>query len=216
MDLPITQHINPDSLGHRCPNHNCVWGEVEQAFEDVRVPGATEHERKVALMFLVHFVGDMHQPLHDGDDGDRGGNAVQVTLDGVKRNLHSVWDGLVSHGGDGMPTFEEMLSRVNAEIDRDNTSSWITGNMATAATMEGWEISRDQIYPDVRKAHGQLGKDYMRRMQRVVDGQLARAGVRLAAYLNQAFGAPALLVKAVDTAAVGKSIEKAIALSPVN
>lgn len=45
-----------------------------------------------ALKFVVHFVGDMHQPLHDEDDGDKGGNARHVIFDGKPDNLHWIWD----------------------------------------------------------------------------------------------------------------------------
>jgi len=57
---------------------------------------ATRPAKQEALRFLVHFVGDVHQPLHVGRRDDRGGNTVKVTLFGEETNLHSVWDtGLV-------------------------------------------------------------------------------------------------------------------------
>ena len=49
----------------------------------------------MALKFLVHFIGDMHQPLHVGRGEDRGGNSIRVRWFGESRNLHSVWDSAI-------------------------------------------------------------------------------------------------------------------------
>ena len=62
----------------------------------LRDPQASRESKQEALRFLVHFVGDIHQPLHVGRRADRGGNSIPVTLFGQETNLHSVWDtGLV-------------------------------------------------------------------------------------------------------------------------
>jgi hypothetical protein len=52
-------------------------------------------DRKRALMYVIHFVGDMHQPLHTADNFDRGGNEVQVSIFGQTQNLHRAWDGTI-------------------------------------------------------------------------------------------------------------------------
>jgi len=75
-----------------CPEGNCVVAAIPaQAalLADVSLPAAT---RTQALKFLVHFVGDIHQPLHAGHAEDKGGNTYQVNLDGKGSNLHQLWD----------------------------------------------------------------------------------------------------------------------------
>jgi hypothetical protein len=88
--------------------------------------------------------------------------------------------------------------------------------MTTAAAMESYAIARERIYPDVEKSGGKFGPGYIKRMEPVVDGRIERAGVRLAAYLEQAFVVQQAPVRVVDVKAVGRSLEKAVALSPVN
>jgi hypothetical protein len=58
----------------------------------LRDKAASPRERLEALKFVVHFVADIHQPLHCADDGDRGGNAIHVIFVGHRTNLHAVWD----------------------------------------------------------------------------------------------------------------------------
>ncbi|HEY5971417.1 MAG TPA: S1/P1 nuclease [Pseudoxanthomonas sp.] len=92
-----------------CPGGNCVVGQIERQrkiLADRSMPIAT---RRNALKFIVHFVGDLHQPLHASNRSDKGGNGFQISLrtdlkpkteaqqksyvDGVMgTNLHSVWD----------------------------------------------------------------------------------------------------------------------------
>jgi hypothetical protein len=74
----------------------CVVDKITQFAAELEAPRTDAEERLVALKFLLHFVGDMHQPLHSSDHNDKGGNSVKVTVDGFphksKDNLHSFWD----------------------------------------------------------------------------------------------------------------------------
>lgn len=75
-----------------CPGGNCV---VEAINGQVAIlkSRASDAERLVALKWVVHLVGDVHQPLHAGFKGDKGGNRYQVQAFGRGMNLHSLWDG---------------------------------------------------------------------------------------------------------------------------
>src|SRR5215475_3702736 len=74
----------------------CVVDKISQFAAELEAPGTDAEERLVALKFLLHFVGDMHQPLHASDNHDNGGNSVKVTVDGFdhksRDNLHEFWD----------------------------------------------------------------------------------------------------------------------------
>lgn len=110
-----------------CPDGNCVVGQIERQraiLADRTLPLAM---RRDALKFLVHLVGDVHQPLHSGNRTDKGGNGFQISLrtdlkpeayaqkdyvDGVMgTNLHSVWDYyLLASTGLSAPLYANRLS----------------------------------------------------------------------------------------------------------
>jgi len=78
----------------------------------LRDPRAPLEDKRLALRFIVHIIGDLHQPLHDGAGNDRGGNAVSVTWFGKPTNLHSVWDsGLIEQRSLSYSEYTAWLSR---------------------------------------------------------------------------------------------------------
>ena len=82
----------------------------------IKSPITTKEEKAEALKFIVHFVGDAHQPMHVSRKEDKGGNAIQVQFDGKGTNLHSLWDsGLINK--QGLP-FDQMAK----EYDSATTS----------------------------------------------------------------------------------------------
>jgi hypothetical protein len=138
-------------------------------------------ERQAALRFVVHLVGDLHQPLHTGNGSDRGGNDRKVTFFGRATNLHTVWDsGLVD---DEQLSFTELSTWLAARITRAEARDWATTDprvwIAESAAL------RDRIYP----AAGQdaLSYAYVYENTPRMELQLEKGGVRLAAYLNQLF-----------------------------
>ena len=76
-----------------CPRGRCIIAAIEQERRLLADPAASPDDRAEALRFLVHFMGDLHQPLHVSNNGDRGGNQRAVTLLGSPTDLHKVWDG---------------------------------------------------------------------------------------------------------------------------
>ena len=75
-----------------CPGGDCVVGALEAQARILADPARSADERRQALKFVVHLVGDAHQPLHAGYGHDRGGNRYQVNLHGKGSNLHQLWD----------------------------------------------------------------------------------------------------------------------------
>ena len=75
-----------------CPDGICVVAQIEK---DTRILGDAKAPRAghvEALEFLIHFIGDVHQPLHVADDHDKGGNSRFLFLHGGRTNLHRIWD----------------------------------------------------------------------------------------------------------------------------
>jgi len=94
IDIPIDKpHLD---MARDCPKGDCVIAKIEDFRKALKDPATDPAQRREALLFLVHFVGDMHQPLHCSDNKDQGGNGVRAQFadHAADRpsNLHSIWD----------------------------------------------------------------------------------------------------------------------------
>lgn len=139
-----------------------------------------------ALSFLVHFIGDLHQPLHVGRGGDLGGNKVAVLWFGEDSNLHSVWDeGLIEYENLSYTEFAAFLEAESKDVDLGNLKDVIA-----------WAEDARRIRPHVYEIYGwtdreshlpDLGYQYTHDQRTVVHEGLYRAGRRLAARLSSIF-----------------------------
>jgi len=158
-------------------------GDAQSALRRFRAmlldPATPREDRQLALRFIVHIVGDLHQPLHVGRPGDRGGNNVKVTWFGRETNLHAVWDSALVD--DEQLSFTEWAERLNRHTSSRDVIDWWVVNPIVWIT-ESAQV-RETIYP----ADRELSYDYGFRHKPVLKRRLAQGGVRLAAYLNQLF-----------------------------
>lgn len=166
-----------------CPGGDCV---VEAIRAQAAILGDTAQSaeaRRQALKFVVHFVGDAHQPMHAGYARDRGGNTVQVnqpdgTPDGYGTNLHALWDSGLFRG------MEEREAAQRARLlgpspgpvaaDPGDPAAW-TEAACRIATTEG-------VYPPRPRIDGR----YIATWRPIAERQIALGGSRLAALLNAA------------------------------
>ena len=123
-----------------CAGGNCVSAQIERSrriLADRKLPAA---QRLEALAFLAHFVGDIHMPLHSGDNFDQGGNGVEAQY-GIApgRNLHAVWDGLQAERA--ISSAQPPLVRRYAPAERARLS----GGDPAVWGQESWELAR-KIY----------------------------------------------------------------------
>jgi len=144
----------------------------------------SREERSMALRFVVHFVGDVHQPMHVGNGRDRGGNDVEVLWFDQPRNLHSVWDsGIIEHQGLSYTEWVDFIDRATAgEIARwqsDPLPVWIAESRDLR--IEAYSALGEADVP-------RLGWDYRNAMTPQVERRLLMAGVRLAGLINRALG----------------------------
>lgn len=135
-------------------------------------------DKQLALRFIVHLIGDLHQPLHvsSAKVKDKGGNAVPVTFFKRQTNLHKVWDSdLIDQQ---QLSFSEYASWLNARITEQQYQQW------SSADHRQWigESAglRDGVYP----LSPELGWDYLYQHNPTMKLRLQQAGVRIAAYLN--------------------------------
>lgn len=148
----------------------------------LRDPAATAEDKRLALRFTVHIIGDLHQPLHNGRAGDRGGNDVKVIWFGQQSNLHSVWDsGMIDSRQLSHSELAEWLARA---ISPDEVIAWSDADPQTWIAES--VVLRETVYPAT--ANPKLSYAYAYEHGEELDGRLSRGGVRIAAYLNKIFG----------------------------
>jgi hypothetical protein len=164
-----------------CPGGRCLIAAIETNRRILSDSTAPLPRRAEALRFLVHFVADLHQPLHVSDNDDRGGNLRRVRFFGTARNLHEVWDGeLIFRSGLSESRYLEHLRRRMDSLDLAALQEGTLGDWA----MEGHRVAAEHVYR--LPSGGRLGERYLRESLPLVDRALISAGVRLAAILNDA------------------------------
>lgn len=165
-----------------CFGGACVVEKINEYVRVLKGRGLADKEGKEALMYLVHFVGDIHQPLHLGNAKDRGGNNIPLGFKGRSTNLHALWDGgliylaeksLVQYAGD--------LSRRVTARDADawnllNVTEWANESRV-------WALDHAYVLED--PGRGTLSKRYIEKSREIIDLRLSQAGVRLAGLLNR-------------------------------
>jgi hypothetical protein len=182
----------PASIGEK---NACIVDKIIQFAAELASTETDAEERIIALKFLLHLVGDLHQPLHAADHGDAGGNSIKVTVDGFEHkardNLHGYWDTRFVEALGRPPA--ALAATLLAQITPEQEAAWKQGSVDDWA-MEAFEIAISDVYgdPPLSKAAPQhLDAAYVERAKRAVALQLSRAGVRLAAVLNRALGTEA-------------------------
>jgi len=161
------------------PPEGDAYTALAQFGETLRNADASREQRALALRFAIHIIGDLHQPLHVGNDTDRGGNQFTVTYFGEDSNLHRLWDGQLLERME--LSYSELASWLLADIDHDTFRAWNQPDARVWITESA--ALRDRIYPEDRD----LSWDYGFEWNATVEQRLAQAGVRIAAWLNATF-----------------------------
>jgi hypothetical protein len=182
IDIPINKpHLD---MKRDCPAGNCVIAKIEDFEKVLAAPASTPEQRKEALMFVVHFIGDMHQPLHCADNKDKGGNDVKLDFFGRPSNLHTVWDsGLLGRMG----SEEEMFIALNRDLTPRHARKWARGEVEDWAE-QSHKAGQRTVYGKLpaAPAGGQITVDarYEQIAAPLIKDQIEKAGIRLAAVLN--------------------------------
>jgi hypothetical protein len=171
---------------------DCVVDKIAQFTDELKNAKTSKAERLLAFKFLLHFVGDIHQPLHAADNHDRGANSVQIIYGNhtVAENLHSYWDHILVD--DLNKDFEVTAATLGNKFE-NKKSEWMKGQPADWA-QESFTLARDVAYKlpsktvlDKNKVKCiQIDQAYDDKSLTVVSEQLAKGGMRLAMILNEA------------------------------
>jgi hypothetical protein len=170
------------------PPKECVVDRIDQFAAELGNPATAASEQLLALKYLMHFVADLHQPLHAADDHDAAGTKKVVTASGLHSgNLHRYWDiEFVERLGTDPP---QVAANLIGQISEAQRQEWSSGTPADWA-METFALARSDVYgllprPDEQGKYS-LPPAFVEQAVRDVALQLSRAGVRLAFVLNQA------------------------------
>jgi hypothetical protein len=220
--LDIPRGAPRGDFAQYCPTSSgCVTSAIAEQLTVLRNPGASDRAHADALRYVIHFIGDLHQPLHATTNDDRGGNCVPVAFfdrvpeetnavkEDYRPNLHGIWDtDIIEHftqGRTAQQIADELESKFKAQIP-----SWVSEPVDLASwAWESHQAAEDTVYGDLPvkvtietprpvntcadddhistrmlKLHEQLGGDYQKASEGVIQERLTRAGVRLAAVLN--------------------------------
>ena len=185
----------PFDLKEACKDGQCVSAQIERNARILADPKVPERERLIALAFVVHLVGDLHQPMHAGDRGDKGGNDLKANygIIGGRTNLHSIWDGYVAERAISTPPggARALLAQVppseRAELAGGSVEDW---------SRESWAAARDHAYASLigdpcgpaPQARPTLTEDKVRSLIPIVRRQVVAGGLRLARLLDDALG----------------------------
>ncbi len=174
-------------------------------FEDVlRDPGETESRKARALKFLIHFIGDLHQPLHVGRSEDRGGNRVRVRWFRTRLDLHHVWDNaVIDFQKLSYTEFARYLDRVSESavirlqsrtyLDWANESLALRPRVYRCYLKDGCSCAvkgdcpDGYAYLDRRRGTPPLRYRYNHHAIKIIRARLMEGGVRLAGVLNAVF-----------------------------
>lgn len=185
------------NLADSCPDGNCASAQLPRWLATLADPGATVAERRLALRLTVHMVGDVHQPLHAADNGDRGANELRAPFDGHVARLHALWDTAFVVAAQGKDSERAFADRLRTQW-RDRIADWQQGTHHDWIE-ESHRLATDQAYgrlpgftcPMVTAGiQVTLDRDYRQAAVATVGQQLARAGARIAYVLNNALGTP--------------------------
>jgi len=209
VDIPLTssaysegRDCHYDQDDNTVAELTCIVAKLP-AYEAILADDSkTDAERLEALKFVVHFVGDVHQPLHAENSNDRGGNEIHVMYYNKKTNLHAVWDGgVIEHQygwtlGRDFSFDHAAVGAKAAEIDglisKSNRSSWAPSGLTSdfGSTVTAWaneshgyaSAAYDNL-PDIQSGDWDTYQAYA---WPVIEGRLEHAGARLAEVLNEA------------------------------
>lgn len=169
-----------------CKNGNCVDYNIRAYLAVLKSADSTQRERNEALKFVVHLVGDLHQPLHSGSNGDRAGKfsaRLEASSPASGLTLHKLWDSnLLDAALAGSRSDAELKGA--GKLPGDAIGQWM---------QEARQLSRQHVYEPLPGFACKVGfseplvldEAYQLQAVPVIRLQIERAGLRLAQLLNQ-------------------------------
>ncbi|KAK9934731.1 hypothetical protein M0R45_021865 [Rubus argutus] len=205
IDTPdnlCTYQYDRDCKDENGDKGRCVAGAINnyttQLLTYSSASSKSEYNLTEALLFLSHFLGDIHQPLHVGFTSDRGGNTINVHWYTRKQNLHHIWDDNIIETAEERfydSNVDQLVDAIKQNITTkwaDEVKAWETCSLNKTAcpdiyASEGIKAACNWAYKGVDEGSVLQDPYFLSRLP-IVNRRLAQGGVRLAATLNRIFG----------------------------
>jgi hypothetical protein len=177
---------------------NNVYSAILKTEASLKDKSLSADQKNEALKYLIHLVGDAHQPMHISRKEDKGGNTIQVRFDNKGTNLHSLWDtGLIGHKSlsesDMARTYDTATPAQIRQWQSDSPMEWI---------WESYQIA-EELYAQTKPGQ-EINEAYYQKYMPVIRKRVDQAGIRLAGELNKLFNNEQL--KATDVAVKDTSV----------
>lgn len=184
--------LPPGQWASQGPAQDCVVDKIDEFAAELKSPSTPAAERLLALKFVIHLIGDLHQPLHAADHHDRGGNCIALSpAVEAQNNLHAYWDVSVVNALGDSPV--QIAARLEAQLLRADIEEWMRGTPQSWA-MDTFATGRRDVYalPSLPTCQngGSVALTPAYRVQAEKDAsvQLLKAAIRMAAVLNGSLG----------------------------
>jgi hypothetical protein len=189
VDIPLDQDRYDDRFAGETPEKGCIVPKIRGFRAILKDRGRPVEERRQALRFLIHLIEDLHQPLHVGEDHDRGGNDLQVRWHDRGSNLHAVWDyGMIEHAGRGEDDWLADLIAMDNDEARGRAQAGSVEDWATESLLAARQAYRDPATGRRIKPGARLGETYQDANLPAAKRRLYQTGARLAWVLNDVLG----------------------------
>ena len=220
VDYPLIPPDFPFVAG-RDPQDNILFG-INESEKTLRDPAANPEQRAAALSWIIHLIGDIHQPLHCAElvtpqyplpEGDRGGNLIFVSVGGNPINLHAFWDRLPG-AIFSTPFAAESAGRIEREYPPSALPELAKDKDPVSWSLEGRTIAIESAYlngklpgsaTDTKTNPIPLPPDYLSKGKVIADQRVALAGYRLGAMLPPLLSAVPVVTGAVAPVASAKT-----------
>ena len=179
-------YVNYEMGGHYDPTNadergDIVYG-IQKSVEVLESKSSSDADKRFYLKLLIHFIGDLHQPLHVGRAEDQGGNRIQVSWFSRTSNLHRVWDSDLIDGYS--MGYDELAQELLRSTTKEEHAALAKG------TYLDWVEESHQIVERIyasASSEDRLGYRYTYDFNPLLFEQLAKGGIRLAKVLNELF-----------------------------
>jgi hypothetical protein len=187
VDVPLDEPRYDARFAGDDPRKGCIVPKLTEFLNVLGNPDRPVEERRVALRFVIHLVGDLHQPLHVGDNGDRGGNDTQVRFFARGSNMHRVWDfDMIDRAGDSGSWMADLIA-LDTPASRANAMGGAVEDWATESLLAARRAYQDPSTGMRIKPGTKLGDAYVEANLPVVRLRLYQGGIRLAMLLNEVY-----------------------------
>jgi hypothetical protein len=158
-----------------------IYSEIPKLEAILKNKKSSDDDKRTALYFLVHLMGDAHQPMHAGREEDLGGNKISVTWFKNPTNIHSVWDSkIIDNEGYSYTEYAKILNSIKKKEKRQ----------LQVGTLDDWMydtyVLANDIYANIKNGD-ELSYGYSYKYKYVMELQLQRGGLRLAKILDEVF-----------------------------